>query len=236
MIRKPTLDERLRAAVELVPQCKICADIGADHGRLSAALLAEGVAERTLTADVSDKALQKARLYLERLRLTDRVTFAVADGLLALKALPEQRVDAICILGMGGDTIAQILSSGQTLLQGATLILCAQTMLPLVRQTIVSVGYRLTEERIAQAAGRMYLLMQAMPSEQCVRYSEKELLLGPCLLKERPAAWRAWLERKQRILSGTVEAMEQADAPKDVDRLRETRIELQYINSELQTR
>ena len=235
-LKPPTLDERLRAAVELVPPCEICADIGADHGRLSAALLAENVAKRTLTADVSAKALTKARQTLTRLKLTDRVTFAVADGLLALNELPERRADAICVLGMGGDTIASILHAGQPLLQGATLVLGAQTMQPLVRQTIAEVGYALTDERIVRAAGRMYLLMQAKPAQAPVAYTEEELLLGPCLLRTKPAEWLPWLERKRRILRETVAAMERARLAKDADRLTQARVELTYTERALQNR
>ena len=62
---------------------RVFADIGADHGRLSAVLLLRG-ARRALVADVSAAALEKARGRLCALELDSRVTLAVADGLAAL--------------------------------------------------------------------------------------------------------------------------------------------------------
>ena len=234
MRKPPILDERLRAACAMVPACDICADIGADHARLSAVLLTEGIAQTVLTADVSEKALSKAKRRLHELRLEDRVTFAVADGLAALNALSEPRADAICILGMGGDTIASILRDGHSRLQGATLVLGPQTMQPLLRQTLADLSYQITQERIAQADGRMYLLIQAKPCGDIVRYTEEELLLGPCLLAERPEEWRPWLERKARILAETVQAMQTAGALKDAERLAIAMQELQYTRNALQ--
>ena len=234
MRKPPILDERLRAACEMVPPCAICADIGADHGRLSAVLLAEGIAQAVLAADVSEKALSKAKRRLRELHMEERVTFAVADGLQALDALPEPRVDAICILGMGGDTIDSILRDGQTRLQGATLVLGPQTMQPLLRETLSLLSYRLTQERIARADGRMYLLMQAKPCEVPIRYTEEELLLGPCLLASRPPEWQPWLERKARLLSETVTAMQTANASKDAERLALAQKELEYTRNALQ--
>ena len=84
------LDSRLHSALLLAQPCGVCADIGADHGRLSAALLQSGRAKQVLVADVSAPSLNKAKILLGGLGLSDRATFAVADGLRALDALNVQ--------------------------------------------------------------------------------------------------------------------------------------------------
>ena len=58
------LDSRLQAALLLTQPCGVCADIGADHGRLSAALLQSGRAKQVLVADVSAPSLNKAKILL----------------------------------------------------------------------------------------------------------------------------------------------------------------------------
>ena len=78
--RTPVLDARLSAAMALAGSCKVFADIGADHGRLSAVMLLADPQRRALIADISDLALSKARRRISGLHLQDRAVFAVADA------------------------------------------------------------------------------------------------------------------------------------------------------------
>lgn len=233
--RPPIPDERLRAAADWVTPCELCADIGCDHGRLGAVLLTENRCKRLLAADISPKALEKAKTRIGALGLAERTVFIVADGLDALKAIPDQNADTVCILGMGGETVAQILRRGELRLQGATLILGAQTELFLVRIAIQQIGYRLTDERIVQAEGRLYLLMRAKPAPAGVApYDERQLLLGPCLLETCPVEWRPWLIRKHRLLDSAVRAMQAANRARDRERLDAAQRELGYTEEALQ--
>ena len=196
-LRLPEPDDRLLAAYELTPACAMAADVGADHGRLSALLLGRGRCGRMLVSDASEQALGKATRRLHSLELDGRCTFAVADGLDALTQLPEgsPTVQAYCILGMGGDTIAGILARGQARLEGATLVLGPHTETPLVRAQVAAMGYRLTDEKLARVGRYLYVLMRAEPTSQPVRYTERELLLGPCLLQAPPPLMRPFAQR-----------------------------------------
>lgn len=233
-VRPPLLDERLRAAADWVAPCETCADIGCDHGRFGAALLLEQRCRRLLAADVSAKALEKARLRLTSLGLSDQTTFAVANGLDAIHSLPNQHADTVCILGMGGDTVAGILERGNAYLYNATLVLGAQTELFLVRAVLQQIGYAITDERVVCAAGRQYILMRATPAPaDFPPYSERELLLGPMLLAHYPAEWKPWLLRKHKLLSEALSAMKQA-ASQQPERMERTAMELQYTAEALQ--
>ena len=87
-------------------ECPVAADIGCDHGFLTAKLL-ETVPNLTMLAsDVSAPSLEKARRLLAARGLSGRATLAVADGLSAIDRL----VDAVMILGMGAGTILKIVS------------------------------------------------------------------------------------------------------------------------------
>ena len=212
--RPPVLDARLRAAADWVAPCGICADIGCDHGRLGTALLLEQRCRHLLAADVSAKALEKAKARLRAQGLAGQTTFAHADGLQALDALPEGKADAICILGMGGETLAGILTHGQSRLQGARLILGAQTDLPTVRGAVQRIGYRLLAERVVAVDRHLYLLMLAAPAIGAeAPYSAAELTLGPCLLRDLPPEWKPWLARRERLLLGAIAAMQRSGIP-----------------------
>ena len=233
--RPPKLDERLRAAADWVDPCDVCADIGCDHGRLGAVLLWENRCKHLLAADVSAQAIVKARNRITTLGLTGRTSFAVADGLDALSNLPNGRADVICILGMGGDTLSGILRRGMPRLQGATLILGAQTELYYAREALQNIGYRLTGERVVHADGRMYILMRAqLASEDALRYTERELKLGPCLLHDLPTEWQPWLERRQRLLNGAVHAMRDTPSARNAQRLAEAERELDFTREALE--
>ena len=65
-------------------------------------------------------------------------------------------------------------------------------------------------------------------------YDERELLLGPVLLRERPPLWRDILERRERLLRGAVSSMELAKAPVDEELLALYRRELSYVRQALQ--
>ena len=232
--RPPQPDARLRAAADWVEPCGICADIGCDHGRLGATLLLENRCEHLLASDLSAPALQKAIGRLTRLGLAPRVTFAVADGLDALDALPQGRADTLCILGMGGETIRGLLVRGRARLQGATLVLGAHTELPRVREALVQVGYQIDRECVVAAQGRLYMLLRAMPAAaDAAAYSERELLLGPCLLATLPAAWKPWLLQRLQLLERAIAAMEAAGATREAERLALWRRELGYTQEAL---
>ncbi len=230
--RAPLLDGRLSAAMALAQGAQVFADIGADHGRLSAVMLLSG-ARSALVADISAAALEKARKRLHALGLDNRATFAVADGLAALDAL-KQPPDTVFVLGMGGETIGGILRRGHTRLGGAALILGAQTDLPMVRRTVCEVGYRIRREVIASAGGRDYVLMRCTPAraDEAV-YTEREYMLGPGLLRDPSSEWQRVLKRREYLLQQEISAMEKAGLEKDRERLAMNRRELGYVTGQL---
>lgn len=170
------MDERLSLAAAMYEPCEVGADVGTDHGLLPCHLLRTGVCRRMILADVSDKALDKARAQAARQHLTDRATFVCADGLDALI----EPAGCVSITGMGGETMADILRAGHDKLHGAVLVLSAHTDLHLVRRAVMDIGYHFTRERLCRAAGRFYLVWRAEPGPAA--YTEDELLLGTPLL------------------------------------------------------
>ncbi len=225
--RAPLLDGRLSAAMALAENCRMFADIGADHGRLSAVMLLQDENRLALTADISAPALQKARDLIARLGLNSRVTFAVANGLDALDVLKNETPDTVFILGMGGDTVSGIIRRGAAKLHGAALILGAQTDLPLVRQTLCDCGYCIRREVVASEGKHDYVLIRAEVGQ--TSYSEEELLLGPVLLKEMPENWLPLLERRMALLQKGLQAMRSANLDKDAARLALFERESGYI-------
>lgn len=171
------LDERLSLAAAMYQPCDLGADIGTDHGLLPCHLLKEGICRRMIFADVSPKALQHAREQVCRQQLEGRALFACADGLDALA----QSCGCVSVMGMGGETIAGILTRGRDKLHGAVLVLSAHTDLHLVRRAIADIGYHIVREELCRAAGRFYVVWRA--EEGAAAMTEDDIRFGPLLMQ-----------------------------------------------------
>ena len=78
----PTLDARLTAAAELVLPGKPVADIGCDHGKLTAVLAASGRYPKVIGADLRPGPLAKAKQTLEHAGCEDRAKLPFQKSLL----------------------------------------------------------------------------------------------------------------------------------------------------------
>jgi tRNA (adenine22-N1)-methyltransferase len=104
------------------------ADVGCDHGLLAISLSLSGRFERVVGVDVSERALQDGAItlyqkLLDTLNTEERwerngqqqknflpIEFRMGDG---LKALLPGEADAVCIAGMGVDSMIQILEADE---------------------------------------------------------------------------------------------------------------------------
>ena len=189
----PLTDERLTAIAEMLPVCRVIADIGADHGRLGASLILTGKCEKVWFSDLSAPSLEKARALADRLKLKDRAEFFVGDGALALPSPP----DAAVIAGMGGTTIAQIVQNGKEILRNSHIVMEPNVGAPELRKSLAQNGFRITDERIVRAARRWYVLISA--KEGRAEYSPEERIVGPCLLQKGGEILKQYGEFRLRV-------------------------------------
>ena len=181
------LSVRLQAAYDLFDSCGLAADIGTDHALLPAALLSSGRCSRMILSDVSPSALANARAEIARRGLSERADLRLGDGLSVLR----EKCDCVSILGMGGLTVAEILTEGQSRLLGASLILSAHSSLPALRRAVMSLGYHFVSEYPCFDAGRFYIIMKALPGEE--KLTEVEIRNGKCLFQNSPECLFPWL-------------------------------------------
>lgn len=181
MAESLSLDARLQAAATLAleamrgRQHPRAADIGCDHGQLTAYLLEQVPDLTMLSSDVSAPSLQKARKLLAGRGLSGRAQLAVADGLAALA--DQEPVQAVIIAGMGAGTILKIVESGLACIGDAALIVQANVDLPLLRCGLSRMGFAIEREIYCEAAGRHYVTLQARRGEP-IALDERSALLG----------------------------------------------------------
>ena len=193
-MRAITLDARLGAIAAMVPPCECAADIGADHGFLGAHLLLTGRCASVQFADISADSLEKARWLIGKLRLDEQADFLVGDGAAALT----RPVGAAVIAGMGAELITGIIGRGREALGDAQLILAPNLDAPLVRKYLMENGYRITDEALIHEGRRFYPVIAALPGRAL--YDDKQLLVGPILLKKRPESLLAYAGHRMRVI------------------------------------
>lgn len=183
--------KRLRAVLELLPKCKILADVGCDHGLLSRAALIAGKAEKVYACDIGERPLEKARRNLRG----RNAEFFLSDG---LKNVPKD-MDCIAVCGMGGKTIIDVLS-GYT--GDAALVLQPQGMSREVRLFLSStLGYAIEREKTVCERGRYYTVISAVKGSRAL--DELELEFGT-EAHNPTAELRAYCEKTIKALSKNV--------------------------------
>lgn len=221
------LDERLSLAASLYAPCEWGADIGTDHAFLPCHLLRTGVCQHMIAADVSPKALARARKNLTQQGFIDRAEVVLADGLDAVN----RPCGCISVMGMGGETMAEILRNGQDKLRGAVLVLGAHTELPLVRQAIQEAGYHIVQERLCRAARRFYVFWRAEAG--AAELTREELRYGSLLWQEASpllreyAQWRLEIHRER--LRGLLSAARQNEQA-----IREAQADIAFYSNRLE--
>lgn len=225
------LDERLGAIAALVldiasgREAPYAADIGCDHGQLTAYLLERCPKLSMIASDVSAPSLEKAKRLLSLRGLADRARVVVADGLAGI----DRPVDAIVIAGMGAETILRIVSEGRARIGDAALIVQSNVDLPLLRAGLAHAGYQIEKEVFSHAAGRRYVTMLAHKGEART-INDREALLGTAVFgvqEDEQYAYFAW-QRGVRVRE--MEKIAALDSPKAKARMEKNSGELALIS------
>ena len=224
-----TLDPRLSLAFDLYDPCDLAADIGTDHAHLPAALLQRGRCQHMILTDISESALENARMEMIRLRLTDRVSLRLGDGLMPVT----EKCGVISVMGMGGRTIRDILLSESSRLQGAALLLSAHTDWHLIRAAVRDIGYHLDREEPCYAAGRYYLVLRAFPGS--FPMTEQEIRLGGPLFRSESPVLVPFLCRRREVLQEHLRGILSAAVP-DESKIRILRQDLDFFDNFLVSR
>lgn len=213
---KPPVSKRLLCCVEQAPVGARVADIGADHGYLSIALLQSGRAAYVHASDLREQPIRRAMENALRCGVAEKLRFSCADG---LRAIRPDEVDTVVCAGMGGDLIAQILSDCEWIHnEKYLLILQPQSSGNDLRRKLFQQGFGVEREILTEDGGFLYCIIRARfgnaqpltPGQQYV--SPQLLQCGSPLLAR-------YIERIERALTRTVAGIRRASDPTAQKRL-----------------
>ena len=204
------LDDRLEAVAAFVGSGAAVADIGTDHGYLAMELKRRDGSRRVIAADKNGGPCEAARRTLRENGMEQEIEVRQGDGLAAVAA---GEVDTVCIAGMGGKLIADILAAQPEVFAGLKCaVLQPQNAYALLRGWLYEHGWRIEDEALATVDGRVYQIIRAVPG-QADMPSWQELLLGPVLLKKRPALFREHVENNLDSMGKVLAGLKRGNNP-----------------------
>ncbi|MBD2844435.1 tRNA (adenine(22)-N(1))-methyltransferase TrmK [Paenibacillus sp. IB182496] len=245
------LSKRLSVVAELLREQRV-ADIGSDHALLPVYLIREKLATAVVAGEYNPGPLAAARRQVKAAGLSGRVDVRGGDG---LEVLVPGEVEAICLAGMGGGLIRDILEKGRRegKLEGVReLVLQPNIGAELVRAWLVRHDWYLDAERILEEDGKIYEVLRASrPAESrslnARLYADGALVLGggralpgrqlyrlgPWLLREAGAVWRRHWESEQAKLERVAAGLGKASGPEAKDKAREVQVQIETIKEVL---
>ncbi len=173
-----TLDPRLALAAAYIPKGAVIADVGTDHAYLPLWLLQNGICSRAVASDINEGPLASARAHAEKYGMADKISFYRADGIAEID-LSAEGVTYIAVCGMGGELIAGILNAAPyTRRENVRCVLQPMSSVIDLRRYLYDAGYCIEDEKLAEAAGKIYtcLLVRYDGKSRCP--GTAELLLG----------------------------------------------------------
>ena len=194
------LTPRLRMVGKLIPAGVRLTDVGTDHAYLPAALIGEGKIPSAIAADLRQGPLARAKETVRQAGLTGKVAFRLCDG---LSGICPDETDAVAIAGMGGETIAAILSAALwTRERGTPLILQPMSSMPELRGWLQANGFCIEEERLAKEGDTLYTALLVRAGEM-PPLSPAELWAGKNNSDPLRGEWLdMWIARTGRALEG----------------------------------
>ena len=226
------LSPRLEQVAALVPAGVCLADIGTDHAYLPTSLLLRGRSPRAIAADLRPGPLERARATAMRYGCEGRMDFRLCDGLTGIG--PEE-CGCVVIAGMGGETIAHILSAAPwTRREDLPLILQPMSTQRELRAYLTEHGYRIASEHLVREGDTIYVVMLARGGKS-PSFTPGELWAG----RQGKDPLRAvYLEGLMGKLDRALSGLGRAQDPSQLARREELeliRAELTAMREELET-
>lgn len=151
-----SLGTRLLCVAQSIPKCTLLIDCGCDHGYVSIYAAENGIAERITASDINRGPLDNAEKEIAAAGQGDKITTVLTDGLDGLS--PH---DCVVIAGMGGETVADIISRAPWTKDACTLVLQPMTRAEILREYLYREGFCIEDEKFVTESGHMYCVITA---------------------------------------------------------------------------
>jgi len=149
---------RFEQIAQMVPSCRTVADIGCDHGKLSALLLQRKRCEKVIAADISAFSVEKTQRLAERLHLSQFIEVRQGSG---LSVLGEGEAQAAVLAGLGGELIAHLIEAEREKAAALRLVMQPMQQGEKLRRYLRENGWSVVREEMVEEGGRIHEMLLA---------------------------------------------------------------------------
>lgn len=160
---------RIEAICSFIDNNDLVVDVGCDQAEVSILLSKRGI--KSIASDISPKVIEKAKIKINKLNLTNFIDLRISNGLENIK---DNEANTLVLAGMGTYTILDILNN--TNLSFNKIITISNNNHDMLRYEMNKLNYKVNEELIIHENKKYYNLI--LFTKGNYNYTEKELLLG----------------------------------------------------------
>lgn len=191
------LGTRMESIIELCDNVKTIADIGCDHGYITAELILQEKADKVISTDVSEKCLNKAILFCDSMNINGFISFREGDGFSVITK--RDKVNLAVIAGMGGREIISILEKKPKKL--FDFVLQPQSDVPLLREYLATNGFMFVVDKLVREDGKYYNVIKVTKRKKKIKYNPLEIYFGITNFRENYELFYEYLIERYNKLS-----------------------------------
>lgn len=168
------LSARMEAIVNMCDKCKTIADIGCDHGYITAELILQEKVNKVIATDISVKCLNKAILLCDSMNIANFISFREGNGFSVITK--RDKVQQAVIAGMGGKEIIKILQERPKKL--FNFVLQPQSDVVLLRQYLYNNGFEFVKDYLIKEDNRYYNIIKVKKAKRGTTLNNLEIYFG----------------------------------------------------------
>lgn len=164
--------KRLLAIASLIDKADKIVDIGCDHAYLDIYLIKNKLCKTAIASDISENALNQAKINITKYKLNDKIKTIVSNG---LESIPTKDFNTIVISGLGTNTILDILKSKKTK-YAKKIIIQSNNNLEELRIKMNKQNYKIVKELVIYESNKYYTIIEFIYGKE--KLNNKTKLLG----------------------------------------------------------
>ncbi|NMA94887.1 MAG: SAM-dependent methyltransferase [Clostridiales bacterium] len=218
--------DRMKTIIDCVPKSHTVADIGADHGYVSASLIEKGIAKYVIASDISPNSLKKTQGLIRQRGLEDYIATRMGYG---LSVLAEHEADTAIIAGLGGVLISEILDRDIHIAKTIdTFILQPMQWVRPLREYLFNNGYKIDDERLVYEGEDKYYVIMKVTHGYVEISDDMYYYLGEKLIKNRCNLLLGYILHKIKLREHVLKGLAKSKDKKEI-KLKKTRLEGEVI-------
>ena len=184
------LSSRLKQIADFINDEEKIIDIGCDHALLDIYLYENRKKMKIIASDIHEKALNQAKVNIEKYNLQDKIKLRLGDGLDVLK---KNEVNTVILSGMGFLTITKILENEK--LEGINnIVIQSNTDVVKLRKHVIKLGFCIEKEALVKDKDIIYTVIRFTRGNE--KYSYDEIYFGPKILENKDELFYEYYNKK----------------------------------------